>query len=144
MAVWYAFKQSDTSEDGTSSSGWETLLDGMIRSGWSITATWPSRSERAGRMLSVGTNALASSIVLALRPRPADAPTTDRRGLIAADGSHMTSRWAAGLHNREDVADLLADHEDESAVAQIVRDAIRDRLLGRDELESAPTSGAKR
>jgi putative DNA methylase len=35
-------------------------------------------------MLSVGTNALASSIVLALRPRPNDAPTTDRRGLIAA------------------------------------------------------------
>ena len=31
-----------------------------------------------------GTNALASSIVLALRPRPDDAPTTDRRGLIAA------------------------------------------------------------
>jgi putative DNA methylase len=42
------------------------------------------RSERTGRMLSIGTNALASSIVLSLRPRPADAPTTDRRGLIAA------------------------------------------------------------
>jgi len=35
------------------------------------------------------------------------------------------------------VADLLADHEDESAVAQIVRDAIRDGLLGRDELARA-------
>ena len=35
-------------------------------------------------MLGQGTNALASSIVLALRPRPDDAPTTDRRGLIAA------------------------------------------------------------
>src|SRR6266550_7393025 len=56
----------------------------MIHSGWAITATWPMRSERGGRMLSVGTNALASSIVLALRPRPDDAPTTDRRGLIAA------------------------------------------------------------
>ena len=56
----------------------------MIRSGWAITATWPMRSERGGRMLRVGTNALASSIVLALRPRPDDAPTTDRRGLIAA------------------------------------------------------------
>lgn len=37
------------------------------------------------------------------------------------------------------VADLLADHEDESAVAQIVRDGIRDGLLGRDELEQAAT-----
>lgn len=84
ITVYYAFKQSDSGDDGTASTGWETLLDGMIRSGWAITATWPMRSERGGRMLSVGTNALASSIVLALRPRPDDAPTTDRRGLIAA------------------------------------------------------------
>ena len=84
ITVYYAFKQSDAGEDGTSSTGWETLLDGMIHSGWAITATWPMRSERGGRMISVGTNALASSIVLALRPRRDDAPTTDRRGLIAA------------------------------------------------------------
>lgn len=84
ITVWYAFKQSDTSDDGTSSSGWETLLDGMIRSGWSITATWPNRSELGNRMIASGTNALASSIVLALRPRPEDAPITDRRGFIAA------------------------------------------------------------
>ena len=84
ITVYYAFKQSDSDDDGEASTGWETLLDGMIRSGWAITATWPMRSERGGRMLSVGTNALASSIVLALRPRPDDAPTTDRRGFIAA------------------------------------------------------------
>jgi putative DNA methylase len=84
ITVYYAFKQSDASDDGTTSTGWETLLDGMIRSGWAITATWPMRSERGGRMISVGTNALASAIVLALRPRPDGAPTTDRRGLIAA------------------------------------------------------------
>jgi putative DNA methylase len=82
--VYYAFKQSDADDDGTASTGWETLLDGMIRSGWEITATWPMRSELSNRMLSQGTNALASSIVLALRPRPDDAPTSDRRGLIAA------------------------------------------------------------
>ena len=84
ITVYYAFKQSDSDEEGEASTGWETLLDGMIRSGWAITATWPMRSERSGRMLSVGTNALASSIVLALRPRPDEAPTTDRRGLISA------------------------------------------------------------
>ena len=84
ITVYYAFKQSDDGDDGTASTGWETLLDGMIRSGWAITATWPMRSERGGRMLSVGTNALASAIVLALRPRSDDAVTTDRRGLIAA------------------------------------------------------------
>ena len=84
ITVYYAFKQSDDDADGTTSTGWETLLDGMIRGGWTITATWPMRSELSNRMLSQGTNALASSIVLALRPRPDDASTTDRRGLIAA------------------------------------------------------------
>ncbi|OCC17285.1 hypothetical protein AS590_01075 [Prescottella equi] len=84
ITVYYAFKQHDTDGGGEASTGWETLLEGMIRSGWTITATWPMRSERGGRMISVGTNALASSIILALRPRPDDAPTTDRRGFINA------------------------------------------------------------
>jgi putative DNA methylase len=84
ITVFYAFKQADAGDDGTASTGWETLLDGMIRSGWAITATWPMRSELSNRMLGQGTNALASSIVLALRPRPDNARTTDRRGLIAA------------------------------------------------------------
>lgn len=60
----------------------------MIGSGWTITATWPMRSERGGRMISVGTNALASSIVLALRPRPENAPRIDRRrfaGILKAE-----------------------------------------------------------
>ncbi|NKZ77520.1 DUF1156 domain-containing protein [Rhodococcus hoagii] len=83
ITVYYAFKQSETTEGGEASTGWETLLEGMIRSGWSVTATWPLRSERSGRMISVGTNALASSILLALRPRPEDAPRTDRRRFIA-------------------------------------------------------------
>jgi putative DNA methylase len=84
ITVYYAFKQSGSGEEGTASTGWETLLDGMIRSGWAITATWPMRSERPGRMRDIDSNALASSIVLALRPRDEHAPTTDRRGLIAA------------------------------------------------------------
>ena len=82
MTVYYAFKQSETTAAGRGSTGWATILGAMIRSGWTITATWPMRSERGGRMTSVGTNALASSIVLVLRPRPEDAPLIDRRGLI--------------------------------------------------------------
>ena len=84
ITVYYAFKQSESDAAGEASSGWETLLEGMIRSGWAITSTWPIRSELSNRMISSGTNALASSIVLSLRPRPDDAPTTDRRGFIAA------------------------------------------------------------
>lgn len=85
ITVFYAFKQSETDDDGgQASTGWETLLEAMLSSGWSVTATWPVRSERAGRSIGIGTNALASSIVLACRPRPSDAGATDRRGLITA------------------------------------------------------------
>ena len=82
MTVYYAYKQQDNGKDGKTSTGWHTLLDGLIGAGWEVTATWPVRSERGGRMLSVGTNALASSIVLACRPRPCDAPTTTQRAFV--------------------------------------------------------------
>ncbi|MGO3152806.1 MAG: DUF1156 domain-containing protein [Galactobacter sp.] len=79
ITVYYAFKQSESDAGGTASTGWETLLEGMVRGGWTVTATWPMRSELSNRMLASGTNALASSIVLALRPRPEDATVIDRR-----------------------------------------------------------------
>lgn len=84
ITVYYAYREPASRVKGKTSSGWETLLEGMIRGGWTITSTWPVRSEREARSVGQGTNALASSIVLSLRPRPEGAPTTDRRGFIAA------------------------------------------------------------
>ena len=83
MTVYYAYKQQDAEADGTSSTGWHTLLNGLIDAGWGITATWPVRSERAGRVRDIGSNALASSIVLACRPRPVDADSITRRLFVA-------------------------------------------------------------
>lgn len=91
LTVYYAYKQQDTRDTGTSSTGWHTLLDGLIEGGWEVTATWPMRSERGGRLISVGTNALASSIVLACRPRPEGAPATTRRAFVAALKSELPS-----------------------------------------------------
>lgn len=91
IAVWYAFKQSEADDSGEASTGWETLLEGMIHSGWEITSTWPNRSELSNRMIGHGNNALASSIVLSLRPRPDGSPTTDRRGFIAALENELPS-----------------------------------------------------
>ncbi|MXP22978.1 DUF1156 domain-containing protein [Gordonia sp. HNM0687] len=92
ITVYYAFKQQESALGGESSTGWETLLEGMIRSGWVITATWPMRSELSNRMLASGTNALASSIVLACRPRPENAPRTDRRGFISTLRSELPDK----------------------------------------------------
>lgn len=83
MTVYYAYKQQDAKADGTTSTGWHTLLGGLITAGWEITATWPVRSELSNRMLSQGTNALASSIVLACRPRAEGAEATTRRAFVA-------------------------------------------------------------
>lgn len=84
ITVYYAFKQQELAADGVASTGWATMLEGMIRSGWTITATWPVRTENENRLIGRGTNALASSIVLALRPRHATAETTSRRGFLIA------------------------------------------------------------
>ncbi len=85
ISVFYAFKQAEKDDDGQhASTGWETLLEGMIKAGWAVTATWPMHTERKGRTRDIKSNALASSIVLACRPRPTEAGVTDRRGLIAA------------------------------------------------------------
>ncbi|WP_046663840.1 DUF1156 domain-containing protein [Microcystis aeruginosa] len=89
LTVYYAFKQSETKDSDddagntfVSSTGWETMLEGLIKSDFSIGGTWPMRSEQNERMVATGTNALASSIVLVCRPRPADAPKASRRQFL--------------------------------------------------------------
>lgn len=84
VTIYYAYKQSDTDDRGTASSGWETMLGAIVNAGFSITGTWPMNTECSSRSISQGTNALASSIVLVCRKRPEDAPQTTRRNLIAA------------------------------------------------------------
>ncbi len=85
IGVFYAFKQTESSTDGDiASTGWETLLDGMVHAGWTVTATLPIRTERLGRMRDIESNALASSIVLACRVRQPGAETLDLRGFRAA------------------------------------------------------------
>ncbi|MFQ2690803.1 DUF1156 domain-containing protein [Aeromonas caviae] len=82
VTIYYAFKQSETKADGTSSAGWETFLQAVIDAGFAINGTWPVRTEGAGRMIALGTNALASSVVLVCNKRKADADSISRRQFI--------------------------------------------------------------
>ena len=83
--IYYAFKQAERRDDrGVSSTGWETFLEAVIDAGFAITGTWPMRTEQLYRMRVIGSNALASSIVLVCRRRPDDAPLGSRRELIEA------------------------------------------------------------
>jgi putative DNA methylase len=79
VSIYYAFKQSETKEGGTSSTGWETFLEAVIRAGFSIDGTWPMRTELANRMIASGTNALASSVVLVCKKRDIEAGSISRR-----------------------------------------------------------------
>lgn len=83
LTLFYAFKQAETDEHGIASTGWETLLASLMETGFRITGTWPIHTERTGRSISIGTNALASSIVLSCMPKEKTAGRTTRREFIA-------------------------------------------------------------
>ena len=90
VTVYYAFKQSETiGEAGTASTGWETFLDAVIQSGFAISGTWPMRTELGNRMVGMGNNALASSIVLVCRRRVAAPPAATRREFLTALRSEL-------------------------------------------------------
>ncbi|MGO8744975.1 MAG: DUF1156 domain-containing protein [Thermoguttaceae bacterium] len=90
--IYYAFKQTEeedgadtiTEDSSRASTGWETFLQGLIDAGWQINGTWPTRTELGNRTRSMGSNALASSIVLVCRPRPQDAPLATRKEYVGA------------------------------------------------------------
>jgi putative DNA methylase len=116
VTIYYAFKQHEVREaqrdesaigelgdpdppsslrSAPSSTGWETFLEAVIQAGFAITGTWPMRTERGARSNSIDTNALASSIVLVCRPRPADAPIATRREFLAALKAELPAALAA-------------------------------------------------
>ena len=84
MTVYHAFKQSEEGANETSvSSGWETMLSGLIASGHMIVGTWPMRTEMTTGV-KTAINVLASSIVLVCRKRPEEAISCTRREFINA------------------------------------------------------------
>ncbi len=111
--VYYAFKQSETdSSKGTISTGWETFLEAAVRAGFAIHGTWPMRTERSTRSRALGSNALASSIVLVCRPRTDDSLTVSRRQFIRELNSTLPlaldamTREPEGLHSPVAPVDL--------------------------------------
>lgn len=82
--IYYAFKQSEISQEGISSTGWATFLQAVINAGYSVVGTWPVRTEMASRMIASGTNALANSVVLVCRKKEASAEIITRAEFIRA------------------------------------------------------------
>lgn len=84
VTIYYAFKQAEVAEGGLISAGWASFLHAVVAAGLVLDGTWPVRTELINRMRSLGSNALASSIVLVCRKRPIDAATITRAEFIRA------------------------------------------------------------
>lgn len=82
--VFYAYKATETVNGASTSTGWATFLEAVVGAGLQVVATWPMRTERQGRLIDLGSNALASSIVLACRPRSSGASLASRGEFVAA------------------------------------------------------------
>ena len=83
VTISYAFKQAESEDvEGTASTGWETFLEALIAAGFSISGTWPMRTERSGGFRNSVRNSLASSIVLVCCKRDPAAPSVSRREFI--------------------------------------------------------------
>ena len=87
--IYYAYKATETKDGEIRTTGWDTFLQAVLDAGLQVNATWPMRTESPGRILAQGTNALASSIVLACRPRAVSASLATRGEFIAALRSEL-------------------------------------------------------
>jgi putative DNA methylase len=102
--IYYAFKQSDTTDVGTGNTGWETFLEAVMKAGFAITGTLPMRTELANRMIGSGKNALASSIVLVCRKRDENAPTVSRRQFLRDLKQEMTDAMEVMIGGAEGIS----------------------------------------
>ncbi|MCY2978569.1 MAG: DUF1156 domain-containing protein [Planctomycetota bacterium] len=111
LTIYYAFKQSETENEGTSSTGWETFLEGVNRAGLAVTGTWPMRTESSVG-LKTDVNSLASSIILVCRLRANDVGTISRRQFIRELNDTLPialnamTRESEGLHSPVAPVDL--------------------------------------
>ena len=78
--------------------GWEALLSGMIRGGWTITGSWPIATESRNRLRAKRSAALATSVHLICRPRPDDAPVGDWADVLR----ELPPRVAAWIERLQD------------------------------------------
>lgn len=85
LTIFYAFKQTEISQEGVTSAGWATFLQAVLNAGLYVDGTWPVRTEHTSKMISQGgANLLASSIVLVCRKRNAAAEVITRADFIRA------------------------------------------------------------
>lgn len=97
-SIFYAYKQQEEVRGDRTSTGWETMLSGLVSAGFQIVGTWPMDTENRSRAGAQGTNSLASSVVLVCRKRPADARVATRQEFLASLDAAMPIALAQLTH----------------------------------------------
>lgn len=92
--IYYAYKATESHAGEVHSTGWSTFLQAILDAGLRVTSTWPMRTELANRIRGIGSNALASSVVLSCRPRSINARLATRAEFVAA----LRSELPAAVH----------------------------------------------
>lgn len=123
--------------------GWEALLSGMIRGGWTITGSWPIATEMATRLRARESAALATSVHLVCRPRSDDAPVGDwsevLRELPMRVGDWMERLQAEGVRGADLVFACIGPAlEIYSRYSRVVDAEEREIPLGGDPLAKEP------
>jgi putative DNA methylase len=84
MLVIYAHRQEESDGEGLSSTAWDAMLTAILQADLRIVGTWPIHATGSSRQIALGTNALASYVVLVCRLQEAKARVVDRQGFVAA------------------------------------------------------------
>jgi hypothetical protein len=93
LVVVFANKQPDA---------WETLVGALIRSGFVVDGSWPIQTEQASRMRAISSAALASSVWLVCKKRPADSRAGWDNRVLETMRTNIREQlrdfWDAGIH----------------------------------------------
>ena len=155
IAIYYAFKQAQVTEEGVTSAGWGSFLQAVINAGFIVDGTWPVRTELRSRQRAIDSNALASSIVLVCVKRPQDAPIATRREFIPRLKKKMSSAIknlidakidpvdmaqasiGPGIGVFSEYAKVLKDDDSEMTVRDAIAriNELRDEILSEEDVE---------
>lgn len=82
LPLFYAYRQKQARGEGVGSTGWETMLEGLLGAGLAVVGTWPILTESV-ETIKKTKSSLSTSVVVVCRKRPTTAPLATRREFLS-------------------------------------------------------------
>lgn len=84
ILIVYAHRQEESDDGGLTATAWDAMLTAILDAELRIVGTWPVHATTTSRQIGLGTNALASYVVLVCRPQLAEAKVGDLQSFLSA------------------------------------------------------------